>query len=59
MQVLVVVLTDDGGSQTFKLKKFKETRNYVVFRAGDMGEPLISRAYVKRGFKAANKSERT
>ena len=56
MQVLVVVLADDGGSQTFKLERVRETRNYVVFSAGDMGKPLIGKAYVAKGFKATDKS---
>ena len=56
MQVLLVVIDDNGDSQTFQLERDKETKNYVKFRAGDMGNPLIYKVYVAKGFKAAKKS---
>ena len=56
MQVLIVVIDNDGDSQTFQLEKTGESRNYIRFRAGDMGKPLISKIWVAKGFKAAKKS---
>ena len=56
MQVLVVIIDDNKGTQTFQLERERETRNYVVFSSGDKSKPLISRTYVAKGFKTEKKS---
>ena len=56
MQVLVVVIDNDGDSQTFQLEKTGESRNYVKFFAGAMGKPLIGKVWVAKSFKAEKKS---
>ena len=55
MQVLVVVIDDNGNSQTFQLEKYGESRRYVKVRAGGMGDPLIGKAWVAKDFKAEKK----
>ena len=37
MQVLVVVIDDDGESRNFRLERIGESRNYVKFFAGYLG----------------------
>ena len=56
MQVLVVVIDDDGESRNFRLEKFGDSRNYDKFRTGDMGKPLIGKVWIVKGFKAEKKS---
>jgi len=52
MQVLIVVVDDNGRSETFQLERVGVTPNYVKFKAGDMGTPLIYKVWVAKSFKA-------
>jgi len=56
MQVLVVVVDDNGKSETLQLEKVKETRNYVRFEAGGMGNPIIGKAWVAKSLQTIKKN---
>ena len=56
MQVLVVVIDDNGKSETLQLERVKETRNYIRFEAGDMGRPIIGKAWVAKSLQTTKKS---
>jgi len=55
-QVLVVVVDDNGKSETLRLEKFKETRNFIRFQAGDMSSPIIGKAWVAKSLLTRKKS---
>jgi len=56
MQVLVVVVDDNGKSETLQLERDRETKNYVKYKAGDMGKPIIGSAYVAKSLQTTEKS---
>ena len=64
MQVLVVVIDDNGNSETFKLERDGESRgrNYDIYSAKERVNPLtgrptlFSKTHVMKGFKAKGKS---